>query len=225
MNKSELLLEDWCRRKGWQCDRIPEGNDPTPDYKIEISDTLIYAEVKEIVDNDEERHVIQQLNELGSSDAYGEEPGKTVRRKIKESYEQIKRLSSQDGCCGMLVLYNNTGLPGLGRLDHYHVLTGMFGLQTVPVTIPRDPRVEPIFGPDYFGPKKSVSNSQNRYLSGIMTLYEHPDRGLMAFFYHNPHAIHPISPSCMVAENCIQYRKSASEISWELIKAEQLPPD
>lgn len=217
MNKSELMLESWCRSKGWLCTRIPEDNDRTPDYKISIDAISIYAEVKEIIDNEEERRVIKQLAERGWSDAYGEEPGKTVREKIKESYQQIKRFASQDKSPGILVLYNNSGLAGLGRLDHYHVLTGMFGLQTVPVAVPRDPSAELTFGPDFFGPKKSVSDNRNRYLSGVMTLYEHYEKGLMAFFYHNPHAVHPLRSACLMTDNCIQFRRSTTELNWELI--------
>jgi len=215
------MLESWCRCKGWECTRIPEDNGRTPDYKITINDRRIYAEVKEIVDNEEERRVIKQLAERGWADGYGEEPGKTVREKIKEGYGQIKRFASRYGCSGILVLYNNSELGGLGRLDHYHVLTGMFGLQTVPVTVPHNPGIEPIFGPDYLGPKKSVSDNRNRYLSGIMTLYEHYERGLVAFFYHNPHAIHPLLPAHIIADNCIQYRRSTSQINWELIDIAQ----
>ena len=117
------------------CERIPEESGRTPDYQITISGIKLYAEVKEIVASEEEIKVIRQLSERGSSDAYGEEPGKT----IKEGYAQIKRFTKLDNCPGVLVLYNNSGMDGLGRFDHYHVLTGMCGLQTVPVSIPTDP--------------------------------------------------------------------------------------
>ena len=126
MNKSEELLETWCSCNGWSYERIPEDSARTPDYRINISGIPLYAEVKEIVANEEERRVIDQLSERGWSDPFGEEPGKTIREKIKESYEQIKRFTKVDHCSGVLVLYNNSGIDGLGRLDHYHVLTGMF---------------------------------------------------------------------------------------------------
>jgi hypothetical protein len=68
----------------------------------------------QILATDEETRVIAQLSERGSSDPYGEEPGKTIREKIKESYPQIKRFTEVEHCSGVLVLYNNSGMDGLG---------------------------------------------------------------------------------------------------------------
>jgi hypothetical protein len=109
-------------------------------------------------------------------------------------------------------------MHGLGRLDHYNVLTGMFGLQTVPATIPKDPAIQPIFGADFLGAKKSVTPNRNRYLSGIMTLYEHYEKGLMIFFYHNPYAKYPIDVSLLNVNNCVQYKLDSAELNWELVK-------
>ena len=112
-------------------------------------------------------------------------------------------------------------MAGLGRLGHYHVLTAMFGLQTVPITVPCDSTIPLSFGPDFFGSKKSVTPEQNRYLSGILTLYEHDQNGLMAFFYHNPHAYFPVDCRLIGNKSCVQYRVSSTEIKWDLIKCEE----
>lgn len=121
LKKSEQLFEIWCYRIGWLCERIPEDSARTPDYRLTIAGTQLYAEVKEIVANEEERRVIEQLSTRGRSDPFGEEPGKTIREKIKESHGQIKRFTEVENCSGVLVLYNNSGMDGLGRLDHYQV--------------------------------------------------------------------------------------------------------
>jgi hypothetical protein len=81
MNKSEQLLEIWCSRCGWLYEKIPVDTDRTSDYRINISSIKIYAEVKEISANEEEKKVIRQLAEKGFTDGYGEEPGKTIRKK------------------------------------------------------------------------------------------------------------------------------------------------
>jgi hypothetical protein len=146
MNISEHLFETWCFKNSWLYEIIPVETACTSDYRINISGITIYAEVKEILANDDEKKVIRQLDEGEMSDVYGEAPGKTIRKKVKDSYKQIKRFANLENCPGVLVLYNNSGLPGLGRLDHYHVLTGMFGLQTIPVTIPKDSSIQPIYG-------------------------------------------------------------------------------
>lgn len=218
MNKSEELFEKWCSQNAWIYERIQEGLERTPDYRISIGNIKIYAEVKEIVANEEEKKVISDLAEKGVSDGYGGEPGKTVREKIKESYSQIKRFTEPENCSGILVLYNNSGMVGLGRIDHYDVLTGMFGLQTVPVSFSKDPSSEPVFGPDFLGPKKSVTPERNRYLSGILTLYEHYEKGLMVFFYHNPYAIFPIEPNLIKLDNCIQYEVDHANLNWKWVQ-------
>jgi hypothetical protein len=92
MNKSELLLEVWCPQIGWLCEGIPEGSTRTPDYRINVSETKLYAEVKEVVANDEERKVIRQLSESGCSGAYGEEPGKPLEK------DQRKLRANQATC-------------------------------------------------------------------------------------------------------------------------------
>jgi hypothetical protein len=218
VNKSEQVFLTWCSNNYWLCEKIPEDKERSSDYRINISGITIYAEVKEIVDNEEEKKVLRQLAENRISDAFGEEPGKTVRKKINNAYHQIKRFASRENCPGILVLYNNSELPGLGRIDDYNVLTGMFGLQTIPVAIPKDPSIRYIYEDEYFGPKKSVTPTQNRYLSGIMTLYEHYEKGLLIFFYHNPHAKYPINTQLISVNNCIQYRLSSKELNWELIE-------
>lgn len=217
MNKSEQLLETWCSKNTWLCEKIPEETARTSDYRINISGITIYVEVKETLPNDEEKKVIRQLAENRMSDVHGEEPGKTIRKKINAAYGQIKRFTELENCPGILALYNNSGMPGLGRLHHYHVLTGMFGLQTIPVTIPKDPSIQRIYGPDYFGPKKSVTPNQNRYLSGIMTLYEHYEKGLLIYFYHNPHSLYPINTELINVNNCIQYKLNPIELNWKLV--------
>jgi len=218
MQKSEELFEQWARFNGWVTERIVEETEQTPDYRLTIGSTLIYAEVKEIVANDEEKKAIQQLETDGIAGPLGEEPGLTVRRKIKSSYGQIKRLAEQPGLSGILVLYDNTGLVGSGRLDSYHVLTGMFGLQTVRVSIPEDVNARPIFGPDFLGPRKSVSDTRYRYLSGIVVLCEHHDRGLVGYVYHNPHALFPLDYHEFGSPNCTQFRVNFQTVSWDLLE-------
>jgi hypothetical protein len=66
------------------------------------------------------------------------------------------------------------------------------------------------------GQRISVAPNQNRYLSGIMTLYEHYEKGLLIFFYHNPHAEYPINTQLIKVNNCIQYKLNPVELNWEL---------
>lgn len=189
----------------------------TPDYRITRGNFVVYAEVKEIVANREEIRAMRQLDEKGIADPIGGEPGITVREKIKDSYHQIKRFSEAEGRPGILVLYNNTGMVGSSRIDAYHILTGMFGLQTVPIRASSNPGDRPQVGPDFLGPKKSVTDTRNRYLSGILVLLEHYQRGLIANLYHNPFAHFPVERDQMNCTNCFQYTVNFEKVSWESI--------
>lgn len=217
MEKSEELFEVWASANGWTVERIPAENGmKTPDYRITRCSDVIYAEVKEIVANKAEVRAMRQLEERGFTDPIGGEPGLTVRDKIKDSYHQIKRFAKADSRPGILVLYNNTGMIGSSRIDAYHVLTGMFGLQTVPIRVSRSPENPPLVGPDFLGPKKSVRESEKRYLSGILVLREHYERGLIGNLYHNPFARFPVEREQMSAVNCYQYTVNFETISWDL---------
>jgi hypothetical protein len=218
ITESELLFNQWCELANWQCNKIPEETEKTPDYEWFPNGEKIYAEIKEIIANEEEIKVLDNLKKTNFSGAYGEEPGKTVREKIKIAYPQLKSRAKIDNRPAVLVLYNNTGMAGFGRIDHYHVLIGMFGLQTVPFSLSADGGNWNPSGPDFFGPKKSVTENRNRYLSGILTLYRHHERGLLGFMHHNPFAKFPIKHELINVTSCIQYVVSTTEINWDLIK-------
>jgi hypothetical protein len=220
--KSEQLFVEWCRSSNWQCYKIPEEKDTTADFEWFPSGVRVFAEVKEIVANEDEIQVLKDLATRGFSGAYGEEPGKSVRQKIKDSYAQIKRHSELHKCPAILVLYNHTGLAGFGRIDHYHILVGMFGLQTVPFIIPTGGGDMIQSGPDFFGPKKSVTAVMRRSLSGILSLYEHHEKGLRGYMHHNHHARYPISKEVLQSPACVQYAVSDTEINWKLL--EPVPP-
>ena len=215
---SELLFKEWCDFADWKCDKIQEGIIKTPDFEWFPGGEKVYAEIKEIMVNEEELKVLENLRKSNFGGVHGEEPGKTVREKIKAAYPQLKKRSQIDNRPAVLVLYNNTGMAGLGRIDHYNILVGMFGLQSVPFSLSADGKNWNQSGPDYFGPKKSVGQERNRHLSGIITLYRHYERGVLGFMHHNPFAASPLNHELLKVSSCIQYKISETEISWDLLK-------
>jgi hypothetical protein len=216
MNNSEILFENWCHVSGWSCQKIQEEIKRTPDFRIKKNDLSVFAEVKEIIANKEEKESLDLLSKGLCGVACGELPGKTVREKIKSAYPQIKRFSSAESCSGVLVLYNNTGMAGLGRIDHYHVLTAMFGLQTITLSVQHKPEMEVTKAGEYLGSKESVSENRNTYLSAILTLYEHHDRGLIALIYHNPYAKYPLRYDLCDTAQTTQYKLCNKVDNWVL---------
>jgi hypothetical protein len=216
MNYSEILFKNWCALSGWSCHKIPEEVMRTPDFKIGKNDFYVFAEVKEIVANEEEKESLALLDNKQCGVAYGELPGKTVRTKINSAYPQIKRLSKKSSCSGVLVLYNKTEMPGLGRINHYHVLTAMFGLQTIDFSVQHKSVIDVTESGESLGCKESVSPTRNTYLSAILSLYEHHEKGLIAFIYHNPYAIHPLKYDLCNAPQTIQYKLCNQINNWVL---------
>ena len=218
VNLSEKLFIDWCVKHQFECSKISTDHTKTPDFKVIKSGFTFFAEVKEIIANEEEKKVLEQLRTRGWSDAYGEEPGKTVREKIKDSYPQLKHFSSTDEVPGILVLYNNTGMVGNGRIDAYNILIGMFGLQTIPIYISENPEATPVTRRDYFGLKKSVGPERNTYLSAIIVLYTKNEDILYSSIYHNPFARYKIPPERLNLPDSFQFFVNFENIAWETIK-------
>ena len=217
-NLSEKLFIDWCLKHQFQCLRISTNHTKTPDFKVTKSDITLYAEVKEIIANEEEKRALEQLKTKGWSGAFGEEPGKTVREKIKDAYPQLKHYSVTNKVPGVLVLYNNTGMIGNGRIDAYNVLIGMFGTQTIPVYVSNNPETPPIIGKDYFGRNKSVWAERKTYLSAIIVLYTNIENTLCSSIYHNPFAKHKIPPEFLNLSDSFQFSVNLENLIWENIK-------
>ena len=47
-NKSESIFEEFCNSNNIPWDKIPEGPESTPDYKILLNSQIIFVEVKQI---------------------------------------------------------------------------------------------------------------------------------------------------------------------------------
>lgn len=218
VNLSEKLFIDWCIKHNFECSKINTDNTKTPDFKVTKFEVTLYAEVKEIIANEEEKRVLEQLKTRGWSDAYGEEPGKTVREKIKDAYPQLKHYASTNESPGVLVLYNNTGMVGNGRIDAYNILIGMFGTQTIPFYISKDPAVAPVFGRDYFGRNKSVWSERKTYLSAVIVLYTNIENILYSAIYHNPFAKYKIPYEHLSLPDSFQFVVNLENLEWEAIK-------
>ncbi|MGV8835920.1 MAG: hypothetical protein ACWA6V_07525 [Cellvibrio sp.] len=220
MNISQTLFEKWCPLIGGTSQAIPESeeeNVKTPDYLLKINNVNIYAEIKEINATKDEEKILEALkNNKDPETAYGEEPGKTVRQNITSGYNQLKLHCETKNCCGILVFFNNSGMPGLGRFDHHHILHGMFGSWNISI-YPQETGGKIINKDrDFLGGKKSLTKDHKKYLSGILNLTEHHSRGLIGFLYHNLFALHPLDKKLFNSKHCTQYIANLAHMRWEL---------
>lgn len=209
---SELLFEDYCTRAGIQWERIREQHGTTPDYELVVDDRTIIAEVKEITKNKAERESDQLLRERGYGEALGGKPGARVRKKIMDSSPQIKARTAGRHP-GLLVLYNDGQIAG--HLDRYHIMTAMYGLEVMQVTVPQDPSARPYVTGSRFGPHKKMTNDANTSISAIGALVvTAPDRVIKLQVYHNPFAAVPIEPVLLSRRGIQQCRIDLENRQW-----------
>ncbi|MDE0002092.1 MAG: hypothetical protein OXQ29_05320 [Rhodospirillaceae bacterium] len=209
---SELLFEDYCTRAGIQWERIREQHGKTLDYELVVDDQMIIAEVKEITKNKAERESDQLLRERGYGEALRGKPGARVRKKIMDSSPQIKARTAGRHP-GFLVLYDDGRIAG--HLDRYHIMTAMYGLEVVHVTVPQDPSARPYATGGSFGPNKKMTNNTTTSISAIGALVvTAPDGVIELHVYHNLFAAVPIDPALLARRGIQQCRIDLDNRRW-----------
>ena len=209
---SELLFEDYCTRAGIHWERIKESDSKTPDYELIVDDRTIVAEVKEITKNKAERESDRLLRERGYGAVLGGKPGARVRKKIMDSSPQIKARTAGRHP-GFLVLYHDGRIAG--HLDQYHIMTAMYGLEEVHVSVPQDPSARPYVIGSRFGSNKKMTNDANTSISAIGALVvTAPDRVIELHVYHNPFAAVPIEPVLLARRGIHQCRVDLENRRW-----------
>ena len=209
---SELLFEDYCTRAGIHWERIEEEHGKTPDYEFVVDDRTIIAEVKEFEKNQAEQESHRLLKERGYGNVVGGRPGARVRKKIMESSPQIKARTAGRHP-GLLVLFGDGLLAG--HLDGYSIMTAMYGLEVMHVTVPRDPSVSPEVTGSSFGPYKKMTKDANTSISAIGALVvTAPDQVIELHVYHNPFAAVPIEPAPLARRGIPQYRIDPENRVW-----------
>lgn len=210
---SELLFEDFCARAGIHLRHLGEDASKTPDYELTIGDETVIAEVKEITNNKDERESDRLLQERGFGKVRGGKPGARVRKKINDAARQI-RARTADGHAGILVLYG-VDFHGQRHLRPYHVMTAMYGLETVQIAVPEDVSLRPIQTGTKFGGKKKMTQRDNTSISAIGVLVTAtPDARPGILLYHNEFAAAPIEPAILALLGIAQYRIDFHAREW-----------
>jgi hypothetical protein len=186
MTISEELFERFCQENGIRSYRVPPKSKEkiqTPDYDLFLNGQKIVAEVKQFDPNTKELRLLNQLQERGWTDAFGDEPGHRVRKKIADAVPQLRQ-RSEDKYPALLVLYNNVSLTSR-HADSYSIKTAMYGLEVIDLEVTNQPS-QPIAVIDRrFGPKRKVGSGHNTTLSAVASLYQIEGHDLRLDFFHN----------------------------------------
>jgi hypothetical protein len=192
MTFSEKLFEQYCRKTGITCTRIPERREKTPDYEVRVDNQLIIVEVKEIHRSKEESESDRVLALRGYGNVLSCTPGDRIRQKIDDCSAQIKA-RTRNTFPSVLVLFDH-GLR-FGHLDPYAVRAAMYGLEQLHIALPPlgvEPHQNPYVTGSTFGPKRRMTPSEKKAISALGVLHT-PEAGEVALcVYHNKFATIPL---------------------------------
>ena len=214
--KSESSFERFCETNRLSFQRIATASDDgesRPDYQVTGHDaTILFAEIKEVTPNTEEREH-QRLILEGKVGSFSTTPGARMREYVAKANPQLRSLT-RGTAPGLLVIYNDN--PFLRHhTEPYAILTAMRGLDVVPVIVPKDPRLAPQFLDVRPGPKKKMTPLANTSISAIVTIDQRPEYAWVATVYHNRHAACPLPLSALVGESFNHLRMTEDERDWE----------
>ncbi len=117
--KSESIFEEFCCANNIPCEKIPEVEQPTPDYKIVLNTETIFVEVKQINKDD-------QFTTVSSSRTVGDH----VRAKINEARRQVK-VALNNRSPAILLIYNNLDPRQAFGTERDDFIAAMYGELTV----------------------------------------------------------------------------------------------
>ncbi|MBN1757775.1 MAG: hypothetical protein JW863_05630 [Chitinispirillaceae bacterium] len=154
---AEKVFEDFCDANKIKWEKIMEGHQKTPDYKVQFGDDFVFIEVKQI-DKDQYFHIDGEVS--------GRTVGSHIREKIKTARKQIK-VGADQGCPSILLVYNNLdGLQmfGTGQDDF---IAAMYGDLTYVIDKNRHEFID-----QYHGRNQSFAENKSAYFSAVGFLYQ-----------------------------------------------------
>lgn len=219
--QSEKWFETFCKNQEIVCNRIEEEETNTPDYELRINDKAIIVEVKEFTRNDEEKKSDKALNDNGAGLALSNTPGNRVRKKISRSSAQIKARTQEVNPSILVLCDIQYGCGQItGHTDPYNIRVGMYGLEQIHLSVPKDKQVSPYSKGMSYGPKKKMTEDQNTSISAIGVLSTPNENEIKLSIYHNIHAAIPLDASALSKYDITQYHLVGKEpnttAKWEI---------
>ncbi len=218
--ESEMAFQDLCKAKGISIERIEQEPGKTPDYFIDIAGTRIVIEIKEFKAGSEEDEILRDLSaNPGKIHTWPVKPGDAVRRKIRKAGPQIKQKTG-GSLPSMLVLYNKRLLEN--PANDYEIRVGMYGFDSIVLTVPRDMSVAPHAVDRKFGVSRQMTETCNTSISGVGVLNYDETGDTQLVVYHNSYSAKPLSPASLRVLASRQFvlepKKRGQVRSWQEVK-------
>ena len=195
---SETLFEEYCQENHIVCTRVSVNSERSPDFRIQIGQTLVVCEVKQIDMNESDRKVLATVNAGIPTNFY---VVNRVRSKLKDVSAQLKD-AALAGIPTMVVLYNNS--PVHDYTGYPDVLQAMFGRKSSIVTFSASQGSGPVVSPPFFGGNRGLGTGQNTSVSAVAALKRDSADQLQLCVYHNPHSRVPLDPAVLSEVAAVQ---------------------
>lgn len=193
--KAESIFEEFCALNSIACEKIPEGEQPSPDYRVVFGDQDILVEIKQIDDDDD-------FSNVSSSRIVGSH----IREKIKQARKQAKVALSLNTPFILLVYNNIDGLQMFGTEQHDFV-DAMYGERTLIFDT-----TENAITDSFQGRNSSLRHDKNESFSAIGHLKE-TQKGTTVKVFENIYAENPLNfskiPDCIEATRIVVENNNA----------------
>jgi len=209
MTTSEDLFERFCKENNIGYSKIEESTIKTPDYEIEIDGLTVITEIKQIDPNKEEKELIRKL-ENGEMVTTGGTPGDRVRSKIKSASPQLSKLA-KGKYPSIVVLFNNIPFALGNPTEAYNIRVGMYGLESIVLSVPNNYEAPPTVKDRKFGPKRKLTEEHNTTISAVAVLSKNQEGELRLEVYHNQFAAIPLPHGLLSTRNVSEYVLSENQ--------------
>lgn len=184
MNIAETIFEEFCALNGISWDKIPVGEEPTPDYRVVFNGQTVLVEVKQI-DKDDNFSSVSSSRTVGSH----------IRKKIEQARKQAHSASNSTTPF-ILLVYNNLDDMQLFGTEQHDFRDAMYGERTLEF----DTRTNTITN-SFQGRNRSLRDDKNTSFSAVGYLKK-TQRGIAVLIYENIYAANQLDYSKI--PNCIE---------------------
>lgn len=173
-NKSEIKFKEYCVHHKIRCEKIPETNESTPDFLININGIDVYVEIKQIDEN---------KGFLGDGSVNSRIVGKLVGNIIKnKSTKKQMKYASLRNSPAILLIYNNLDPLQLFGTEEHDFVHAMFGKYSVQINRETHECSQPFYGED-----KSFRINKNINFSAVGRISDRNDV-IEIHLWENPYA-------------------------------------
>lgn len=187
--KAESVFEEFCSRNGISWEKIPEGEQPSPDYRVVLNGQAVLVEIKQI---DED-------TDFGN-DTSTRTVGSHIREKVKQSRKQAK-VALASGMPFILLVCNNLDKLQLFGTEQHDFVDAMYGERTIVFDTSNNSIKD-----SFQGRNSSLRHDKNESFSAIGCLKE-TRRGITVQVYENIYAENRLDfsriPGCIEATRIV----------------------